>query len=150
MKRRRYNAGFTLVEMLIVVAIIALLATMVVGLAARIDNQSKERGLKSTFTLLDGALQEYYDYWKAFPDPNKAPYLTHSAALYGQLYSTPTSRKILEEISSKLIRDNPPQIYDPWGTLLDYRYTPGDNFPMLVSAGPDKSFVNTADNISSR
>jgi type II secretory pathway pseudopilin PulG len=136
--------------MLIVVAIIALLATMIVGLAARIDNQAKERGLKSTFTLLDGALQEYYDYWKAFPDPNKAPYLTHSAALYGQLYSTPTSRKILEEISSKLIRDNPPQIYDPWGTLLDYRYTLGDNFPLLVSAGPDKSFVNTTDNISNR
>jgi prepilin-type N-terminal cleavage/methylation domain-containing protein len=150
MKSHEYNAGFTLVEMLIVVAIIALLATMVVGLAARIDTQSKERGLKSTFTLLDGALQEYYDYWKAFPDPNKAPYLTHSAALYGQLYSTPTSRKILEEISSKLIRDNPPQIYDPWGALLDYRYKSGDNFPLLVSAGPDKSFVNTTDNISNR
>ena len=153
MKSHEYNAGFTLVEMLIVVAIIALLATMVVGLAARIDNQSKERALKSTFALLEGALQEYYDYWNAFPYPNPLPpplYPSPSAALYGQLYSTPTSRKILEEISSKLIRDNPPQIYDPWGTLLDYRYTLGDNFPMLVSAGPDKSFVNTADNISSR
>jgi len=150
MKSCKYEAGFTLVEMLIVVAIIALLATMVVGLATRIDNQAKERGLKSTFTLLDGALQEYYDYWNAFPDPNKPPYLTHhSAALYDQLYSTPTSRKILEEISSKLIRDNPPQIYDPWGTPLDYRYTLGDNFPMLVSAGPDKK-PGSGDDISSR
>jgi general secretion pathway protein G len=153
MKSHEYNAGFTLVEMLIVVAIIALLATMVVGLAGRIDTQSKERALKSTFGLLDSALQEYYDYWKdspvPFPDPNKPPYLTHSAALYGQLYSTPTSRKILEKISSKLIRDNPPQIYDPWGTVLDYRYTLGDNFPMLVSAGPDRKF-DTTDDISSR
>ena len=153
MKSHEYNAGFTLVEMLIVVAIIALLATMVVGLAGRIDTQSKERALKSTFGLLDSALQEYYDYWKdspvPFPDPNKPPYLTHSAALYGQLYSTPTSRKILEKISSKLIRDNPPQIYDPWGTPLDYRYTLGDNFPMLVSAGPDRKF-DTTDDISSR
>jgi len=149
MKSRKYKAGFTLVEMLIVVAIIAILATMVVGLATRIDNQAKERGLKSTFALLDSALQEYYDYWKdspvPFPDPNKPPYLTHSAALYGQLYSTPTSRKILEKISSKLIRDTPgavgmPEICDPWGTVLDYRYVPGDNFPLLVSAGPDRKF----------
>jgi prepilin-type N-terminal cleavage/methylation domain-containing protein len=150
MKRRRYNAGFTLVEMLIVVAVIAILATMVVGLAGRIDTQSKERALKSTFTLLDSALQEYYEYWNAFPDPNmNPPYPTHSAALYGQLYSTPTSRKILGKINPKLIRDNPPQIYDLWGMPLDYIYVPSDNFPLLVSAGPDRN-LGTGDDISSR
>ena len=149
MKSCGYKAGFTLIEMLIVVAVIAILATMVVGLATRIDNQSKERALKSTFTLLDSALQEYYEYWNAFPDPNKPPYLTHSAALYGQLYSTPTSRQILEKISAKLLRDNPPQIYDLWGMVLDYRYVPGDNFPLLLSAGPDRTF-GTGDDVTSR
>ena len=145
MKRRKYNAGFTLAEMLIVVAIIAILATMIVGLAGRIDTQSKERALKSTFALLEGALQEYYEYTGKFPDPNMKPYLTHSAALYGQLYSTPTSRQILEKISPKLIRGNPPQIYDLWGEVLDYRYKSGDNFPLLVSAGPDRKFDITDD-----
>jgi prepilin-type N-terminal cleavage/methylation domain-containing protein len=153
MKRRRYNAGFTLVEMLIVVAVIAILAAMVVGLAGRIDTQSKERALKSTFALLDSALQEYYEYWDAFPDPNKPhtpPYSSRSAALYDQLYSTPTSRQILEKISAKLLRDNPPQIYDPWGKkALDYIYASGDNFPLLKSAGPDGIF-DTSDDISSR
>lgn len=149
MKSCGYKAGFTLIEMLIVVAVIAILATMVVGLATRIDNQSKERALKSTFTLLDSALQEYYEYWNAFPDPNKPPYLSHSAALYGQLYSTPTSRQILEKISAKLLRDNPPQIYDLWGMVLDYRYVQGDNFPLLLSAGPDRTF-GTGDDVTSR
>ena len=32
------------------------------------------------------------------------------------------------------------------GSLLDYRYTPGESFPLLVSAGPDKLF-GTIDDI---
>jgi len=127
---------------------------MVIGIAARIDTQSKTRGLESTFALLDGALQEYYEYWKFFPDPNLPPYATHSAALYGQLHSTPSSRKILEKISDSSIRSNPaavdmPQIHDPWGTALDYRYVPGNTFPELVSAGPDRIF-GTVDDMSNR
>jgi prepilin-type N-terminal cleavage/methylation domain-containing protein len=154
MKRYKYKHGMTLVEILAVVAIIALLATMVIGIAGRINNQAKEQGLESTFTLLESALQEYCEYWKVFPDPNQLPYLSHSAALYGQLHSTPSSRKILEKVSDSLIQNNPdavdmPQIHDPWGTVLDYRYVPGDNFPELVSAGPDKIF-GTADDISSK
>lgn len=154
MKSYKYKHGLTLVEMLVVTAIIAILATIAIGIATRIDNQSKERGLKSTFALLEGALQEYHEYWKTFPDPNQIPYANHSAALYGQLSSTPSSRKILDKVSDSLIQINPqgidmPQIRDPWGTVLDYRYIPGDNFPMLVSAGPDKVF-GTADDIKNR
>jgi len=150
MKSRKYNAGFTLVEMLIVVAIIAILATMVVGLASRIDTKSKERALESTFALLDSALQEYYEYWNAFPNPDM-PRLSHSAVLYKQLYSTPASQKILEKISPKLLRSDPndadaQQICDPWGTVLDYIYDASiNNFPLLKSAGPDKTFGNTDD-----
>jgi len=158
MKRRRYNAGFTLIEMLIVVAVIALLATMVVGLAARIDNQSKERALKSTFTLLDSALQEYYEYTGKFPEQaekNFANAAAHSEYLYRELDSIPSSRQVSEKISNSLIKnkfgaaDTPPEIYDLWGTVLEYRYKSGDNFPLLISAGPDRNF-GTADDISNK
>lgn len=154
MKSRESKYGMTLVEMLIVVAMIAMLATIVIAVAARIGSQVKEKGLQNIFSLLESALQEYYEYWNVFPDPNKPPYLTHSAALYGQLQATPSSRKILENIDSSLIKNNPaavgmPQIYDVWGILLDYRYVPGDTFPELISAGPDKAFA-TADDISSK
>lgn len=154
MKSHKYKYGLSLVEMLIVVAVIALLATMVIGIAGRIDNQSKERGVKAVFALLESGLQEYYEYWSSFPDPNKPPYLTHSAALYGQLRSTPSSREILKGIDDSLIKNIPaavdmPQIYDLWGTALDYRYVAGDNFPELISAGADRVF-GTADDISSK
>lgn len=140
--------------MLIVIAIIAVLASMVIMITTRINNQSRERSLESTFSLLDGALQEYYDYWKTFPDPNESSYPTHSAALYGQLYKTPGSKQVLEKLSDTLVKKTPgtndmPQIYDPWGTILDYRYKSGDTFPSLISAGPDK-IIGTTDDITNR
>jgi prepilin-type N-terminal cleavage/methylation domain-containing protein len=157
MKIYKYKYGLSLVEMLVVIGVVAVLASMVIGIAIRIDDQSKERCLKTTLALLEGALQEYYDYYKAFPDPNQQhtpSYPTHSAALYGQLYDTPSSRKILDQISDSLIKKSPGtleilQIHDPWGTVLDYKYVPGETFPELISAGPDKEF-NSADDISNK
>ncbi|HUS73826.1 MAG TPA: type II secretion system protein [Sedimentisphaerales bacterium] len=154
MKNYEHKTGLTLVEMLIVVAIIVILTTLVIGIATRIDDQSKEQLTENTMAMLESALQEYYEYWKSFPDPNQPPYLTHSAALYGQLQSTLSSRKILDKISDSLIKSNPLavnmlEIYDPWETALDYRYVPSNNFPELISAGPDNNF-GTADDISSR
>ena len=141
--------------MVIAVGIVGMLAAMIITLAVRFDNQAKERGLKSTMTLLEDALQEYYDYWETFPDPNQNSYPTTSAALYGQLYSIPQSRKILELINDSCITNNPqapdsmPQICDPWGVVLEYRYSTGDTFPILISAGPDKIF-GTADDIKGK
>jgi len=48
--------------MLVVVAIIAILATMVIGIAARIDNQAKERLAKSTIAIINAALGQFQDY----------------------------------------------------------------------------------------
>lgn len=154
MKTHKLKHGLSLLEMLIVVGIIAILATMVISVASRIDNQAKEKKTKSLLALLDSALQEYHDYWKMFPDPNKSPYPTRSAALYEQLSATPGSKQLLKKINDALKKkapgvDDTLQIYDPWGTPLDYRYILNDHFPLLVSAGPDKTF-GTADDISNR
>ncbi len=42
------------------------------------------------------------------------------------------------------------EIYDPWGTVLNYRYNSGDSFPVLTSAGPDKNHATDGDNITNR
>jgi type II secretory pathway pseudopilin PulG len=146
--------GLTLVEILVTVAIIAVLTTMVMTIVKRVDNQAKEKSLANTFAVLESALQEYYEYWNAFPDPNTPAYATHSAALYGQLQATPTARSLLNKVDEAYIKNHPSvpstlQIHDPWGTVLDYRYVPSSNFPELMSAGPDEKF-STADDISSR
>lgn len=154
MIKYKYKHGLSLIEIMTAVAIIAILTAITIGVVSHIDKQRNEKLLASTFALLDGALGEYYDYWKAYPDPNKPPYTTHSAALYSQLNLTPGAKVYLDGINEKLIQKNISvpdslQIYDPWGTLLDYRYIPAYTFPKLVSAGPDKVF-GTIDDIQNK
>jgi len=153
----------SLMEILIVVVIIAMLTTMVIGVASRIDTQAKEKSVDSMFTMLDSALQEYREFTNHFPEQKEANYanaVIHSQYLYGELQAIPASQKILQKIDNALIKNlyspvgvplaqTPPEIYDPWGTPLDYRYIAGENFPRLISAGPDKTF-GTKDDITNR
>lgn len=62
MKNYKHKAGFTLVEMLIVVAIVAILTSIAIGIAARIDNQGKERLTENTFAIINAALGQFHDY----------------------------------------------------------------------------------------
>jgi prepilin-type N-terminal cleavage/methylation domain-containing protein len=158
MIRCKYRHGLSLVEILVVVAVISILATILIGIASRIDNQAKEQGLEATFVLLESALQEYHDAVSRFPEQpekNSANALIHSEYLYKELNLLPESRIILEKVPNKQIRngygaaDTPPEIYDPWDTVLDYWHVHGGGFPELISAGPDKIF-GTADDISSK
>jgi len=138
--------GLSLIEIMMAVAIIAILAVITIGIVSHIDKQRNEKLLTSTFALLDGALGEYYDYWKTYPDPNKP--------LYSQLRLTPGANAYIDGISEKLIQKDPNlpgtlQISDPWGKPLVYRYIPAYTFPKLVSAGPDKIF-GTIDDIPNK
>jgi prepilin-type N-terminal cleavage/methylation domain-containing protein len=74
MESCKHKTGVTLVEILIVVAIIAILATMVISLAARIDSQGKERLTESTFALLNAALGEFQDYGYSYEDSASVDY----------------------------------------------------------------------------
>jgi prepilin-type N-terminal cleavage/methylation domain-containing protein len=157
MANARYNAAVTLVEMLVVVGIIAVLAGFVLALVMRVEDQSKERGLMNAFALLKGALQEYYDFKGGFPEQaaeDTSEAVAHIELLYEQLDSIPDSRAILDQLSVALVRDvtgeeDIPEIYDPWGTVLDYQYDTNDTFPVLTSAGPDETF-DTEDDMTSR
>lgn len=68
MKSYKHKTGVTLVEILIVVAIIAILTTMVIGIAGRIDDQSKEQLTKSTIAILTAALRQFHDYEYRYKD----------------------------------------------------------------------------------
>ena len=160
MNTQKCKNGLSLIEILMVIVIIAVLAAMVVTVATSVDNQSKEEEVKTTFSLLEAALQEYKEFRNVFPEQPVKDFTNvaaHSEYLYGELSSIPNSQMILEKINASLIKQNVdtgsippvPEIYDPWGTVIDYRYTISDTFPELVSAGPDRIFGN-ADDISNK
>ena len=134
----------TLIEILVAIAIVAILLGVGVYVGKAVYEQAKERAVESTFVILESALDEYKEYRGYFPDPNYgAPGLTlHSESLYDRLNSLPASRMMLEKLNTSLIRDETgtagaPEIYDPWDRVLDYRYDPAVNhYPEIVSAGP--------------
>jgi len=158
MKSREHNSAISIVEILVVVAIIAVLAGIISWLGGRTDDQTKAQAVEATFAVLEGALQEYYDFKGSFPVAADVDPHVNCEILYAALSSVPGSRNVLDKLSDKLIANKfnvgaavPVQeIYDPWGTVLDYRYNAGDAFPKLVSAGPDRDFTSTGDNITNR
>lgn len=68
---RFYLTGLTLIEMLVVVAVIAILVTIVISIAPRLDLQGKEHLTKSTIALLNTALSEFHDYGFTYADAAK-------------------------------------------------------------------------------
>ena len=162
MAKTRHKAGVTLIEMLVVVGVIALLAGFVVSLTFRLDNQGKERQLAAVFALLKTALIQYHEETNTFPSPDPGldegefdEVVERGELVYEKLNALPASRQILKRIDGSFVKgdvsiNDPWNVFDPWGTALDYRYDPNvGNFPELVSAGPDALF-DTADDISSK
>jgi prepilin-type N-terminal cleavage/methylation domain-containing protein len=59
--------GFTLVELLTVIAIMAVLISLVVGAFTGIKNRVARENTRLMFQALEGALKRYYDDWGAYP-----------------------------------------------------------------------------------
>jgi prepilin-type N-terminal cleavage/methylation domain-containing protein len=62
MKTRAYKTGFTLVEIVVVIAIIALLVSMVIRIAKRIGDHAKERLCRENIALIGNALEQFRDF----------------------------------------------------------------------------------------
>jgi prepilin-type N-terminal cleavage/methylation domain-containing protein len=68
--KQRTKRCFTLVEMLVTVAIIVILASLVIGITSRIENREKEKQCRSTLALITTALAQFHDYGFTYSDPN--------------------------------------------------------------------------------
>jgi prepilin-type N-terminal cleavage/methylation domain-containing protein len=62
MKSGLKNSGFTLIEMMLVIAIIIILVSMIVGITKRIDDQGKERLCRDAIAIIGNALEQFRDF----------------------------------------------------------------------------------------
>lgn len=237
MKSGSEKSGFTLIEILAVIAIILILISVMAGVGKRIDDQGKERLCRTTIELVGNALEQFRDFGYEYKDANSAglvfpldcngfivsdpyplqqtlrnalypassvilvnitggtydPSFSGSAAMYFILSQVPDCRTTLEKIDKSLLTntgtDGKPiyisievggvvtaeypftRIVDPWGKPLRYDYYPDSadyfiaypsdtwsdyfnyrnsakrTFPVITSAGPDKTF-DTKDDVS--
>ena len=152
---RKYR-GFSTLEVLAAVTIVIILAMIVLGVGRRLQTQADERLARSTIQILVTAIGQYYEFWNEFPDQSGTDSVERCEQLYEQLYSTPNSKSLCEQIQATQIgdtnedEDKLPEFLDPWGRPLDYKYSPGDSFPVIESGGPDSDPCTVADNISSK
>lgn len=63
------KSGFTLVEVLTVVLIITILLTLLIPVVSRVKLAAQEADTKALLQSLDGAIQNYYNTYRAYPGP---------------------------------------------------------------------------------
>ncbi|PKL50909.1 MAG: hypothetical protein CVV39_00925 [Planctomycetes bacterium HGW-Planctomycetes-1] len=202
MRKKQKIQGLTIVEILVAIAIVALLAAGLYSVSSYVGRQAKIKLTESTIAILTAAIDEYHDFYGKFPfeadesynksnlesgvngvngtvrafvnDVDQGTAGSHKdeyssiEALYYFLNRAPDAKKIVGSINSSLFTNKSEnkseefrviigstqyplvRIVDAWGMALRYTYATGNNFPAITSAGPDKDFTKTDDNITSR
>lgn len=104
--------GFTLVEMLLVLAIIGILVTILLPSVFGVTRDAKEKQVKGDLRLIQAALGEYYIRYNTFP-ANGAGW-----------------EQLLLDMRPRIIKDQPVDPFDPNRLLYGYHYltpaAPGD------------------------
>lgn len=134
--KKNQNAGFTLVEVLIVIALIATLGTYA---GVKLIGKLKEGKIGATKIQLSGfqqALQSYY------LDNNQYP--TTGQTLEA-LISKPTTGPEPKRYSSEGYFNKKTIPKDPWGNDYNYVCEDGQNYT-ISSAGPDGQ-LDTEDDV---
>ncbi|MBM4018255.1 MAG: type II secretion system protein [Planctomycetes bacterium] len=88
--------GFTLVELITVVAILGILVTLTVGAVEGVRNYNSRRATLELFSVLDAALQKYYDDWGKYPyDLSSVPNTEYAQVLVSEVVGTTTTYPFL-------------------------------------------------------
>jgi general secretion pathway protein G len=134
----RKNSGFTLLEMVIVLGIIAMILGGAIYAMRGIGDGAKLKQVDSDFTSFESALAMYKLNAGNFPTTQQG---------LKSLMEKPTATPIPKRWVQLMPKINP----DPWGAEYGYRY-PGKkraNHFEMISKGPD-GVENTPDDLSSQ
>jgi len=162
-RRRR---GFTLIELMAVVAVIVLLVAITLGISSYAQKQAAIAMTKSQIASIEAALESYKSDWGYYPatSPERVSNRsnkesTNNVLLYNALSPTNAGRKVYMKFSTAQIRTNSatalPNIYDPWGTPLNYYCSPltafgvSNNLPSPITGTNTGYSVGGQVNISS-
>ena len=144
MKPGSLKSGFTLIEMLMVVAIIAILVSMVVGITKRVDDQRKERLCRSTIDLIGNALEQFrefgYEYKDSYYDGLVFPLDCNDYDLTSTSPFPCSSANLQDTLHNALYSTNPPTVIiddGAGGAQHDPRFSGSEALYFVLSQVPD-------------
>lgn len=139
-RSHRQSAGFSLMELVVVVGLIVLLAALTLRAMNFMEQKKARETAKIQIKLLENALQDYYSDNRSYPEHANAEGQDGSEVLYKVLYQDPfeaDTKVYLAELDPDTngegkggqawVRRNTAtaEIVDPWGN--PYRYRSGDS-----------------------
>jgi len=125
--RNDIKSAFTLIEMLIVVSIIAVLATIVISTASHLDTQGKISRTQNTIALLNTALSEFRDYGFTYDAVNangqyahlKFPIDCNEHTIFNKSTTETVLRDAIPDITAVVITPNAGLTYDNyWSSTI--------------------------------
>lgn len=124
--RRKKNGAFTLIEIVLVLAIIALLLGAAIFKLTGVFSSSQKQRVKQDLTTFKTALNIYRMNAQIFPSTEQG---------LNALVEKPTSGRIPSSYEASLKGEQ----LDPWGSPYGYRFPPTRNKgePDIWSFGPD-------------
>ncbi|OQB86968.1 MAG: hypothetical protein BWX88_00833 [Planctomycetes bacterium ADurb.Bin126] len=141
-KPKSSRQGFTLVEMLTVLLILAIILALVVGISKHLMEEAARKQTEATQSVLMNAIVRYKELTRTLPPENNLYPLC--AANAPQEVRDLVSRLPKEQFTW----DNAAQTAtakDGWGQAMTYKATGGrGGVPVLLSAGPDRKINATA------
>ncbi len=165
MKKHSINTdGFTLIELMVVISIIAILSTLSVGIINVVGKQNRMTAAEADLSKIELALQQYYGHFGVYPPSNEDH--TKNNVMFGALTGdtgndgifTPGENDDIDMKKHRVWRkpylpiekrnvDSEGNVTDPWG--MPYRYfenrreAPGfkvnQNSFLLYSCGSDRN-----------
>lgn len=143
------GAAFTLVELLVVIAVVATLTAITLGIASGVRTRAGIDRARGELAVLCTALENYHRIYRDYPPATNPTDLL--AALSGRLTpdGTISTRPPLLDLAVFTLNDAQDAFVDPWGQ--PYRYVPitqaGRRTYQLYSSGPDGEESAANDNI---
>lgn len=148
--RRAHAAGFTLIEMMVVISIIAVLAALVLGALSAARTQSKVQLTEAKMSMLDAKIKEYERDFGDWPDSKGVDGRAGGEALLEALLTEEQNGPYIarkEMTLGDLDNNSHDEILDAWGKPFHYIHfrhydsePPNRDSFRLYSAGPDKQY----------
>lgn len=135
---RRHVGGFTLVEMLTVLLILAIILGLVVGISKKLMEEAARKQTEATQSVLMDAVMRYKQINGSTPGG------------LGDLLSGPEAVKQIVGTLSSEVFTSAAAAKDGWGADMVYQPAGGaGGTPVIISGGPDRNTGTADDNIRS-